>query len=124
MLLQRPAGPASRAFHARTDRIEWRTTTRSIARRAAVFDMPVPAFTNEAGRGTSRLRWTKGVDDSAAPYHSRRPRPLEAAHRFADAHTFRVPSPMDMRGTAIRIRTSIAHDADELKRIMAVVDEK
>ena len=60
--------------------------------------------------------------DWAVPYHAL-PEALEAAHRFADAHDIPRAVSYGHAGNGHPHQNFIAHDADELKRIKAVVDE-
>jgi FAD/FMN-containing dehydrogenase len=108
-------------FDARTDSIDVYDDAAAL-RDARRFRHAVPAFMNERGAARRAYGGRKVSTDWAVPYHSL-PEALEAAHRFADAHHITRPVSYGHAGNGHPHQNFIAHDGDELKRIMAVVDE-
>jgi FAD/FMN-containing dehydrogenase len=109
------------SFDARADAIDVYDDAAAL-RDARRFRHAVPAFMNERGASRRPFGGRKVSTDWAVPYHAL-PEALEAAHRFADAR--KVPRPVSYghAGNGHPHQNFIAHDGDELARIMAVVDE-
>ncbi|HEY4305230.1 MAG TPA: FAD-binding oxidoreductase [Gemmatimonadaceae bacterium] len=109
------------AFDARADSIDVYDDA-SALRDARRFRHAVPAFMNERGAARRAYGGRKVSTDWAVPYRSL-PEALEAAHRFADTHRIQRPASYGHAGNGHPHQNFIAQDGDDLKRIMAVVDE-
>ena len=108
-------------FDARVDAIDVYDDAAAL-RDARRFRHAVPAFMNERGAARRAYGGRKVSTDWAVPYRSL-PNALDAAHRFADEH--RVPQAVTYghAGNGHPHQNFIAHDADELARIMEVVEQ-
>ena len=108
-------------FDARTDAIDVYDDAAAL-RNARRFRHAVPAFMNEKGAARRAYGGRKVSTDWAVPFRSL-PTALDAARRFADAH--RVPHAVTYghAGNGHPHQNFIAHDGDELARIMEVVEQ-
>jgi FAD/FMN-containing dehydrogenase len=91
-------------------------------RDARRFRHAVPAFMNERGAARRAYGGRKVSTDWAVPYRLL-PQALEAARRFADARQVPHAVAYGHAGNGHPHQNFIAHDADELARINAVVEE-
>jgi FAD/FMN-containing dehydrogenase len=108
-------------FDARADAIDVYDDAAAL-RDARRFRHAVPAFMNERGAARRAYGGRKVSTDWAVPFRSL-PAAIDAAHRFADEH--RVPHAVTYghAGNGHPHQNFIAHDADELARINAVVEQ-
>jgi FAD/FMN-containing dehydrogenase len=91
-------------------------------RNARRFRHAVPAFMNEKGAARRAFGGRKVSTDWAVPFRLL-PGALDAARRFADAAKIPHAVAYGHAGNGHPHQNFIAHDADELARILAVVDE-
>jgi FAD/FMN-containing dehydrogenase len=108
-------------FDARADSIDVYDDAAAL-RNARRFRHAVPAFTNEQGAARRAYGGRKVSTDWAVPFRSL-PNAIDAAHRFADARGVPRAITYGHAGNGHPHQNFIAHDAGELARIMAVVDE-
>ena len=91
-------------------------------RNARRFRHAVPSFMNERGAARRAFGGRKVSTDWAVPFRSL-PNALDAARRFADAAKIPHAVTYGHAGNGHPHQNFIAHDGDELARILAVVDE-
>jgi FAD/FMN-containing dehydrogenase len=91
-------------------------------RNARQFRHAVPTFMNERGAARRAYGGRKVSTDWAVPFRNL-PEALNAARRFADAAQIIHPVTYGHAGNGHPHQNFIAHDAAELERILAVVDE-
>lgn len=109
------------SFDARADAIDVYDDAAAL-RDARRFRHAVPAFMNERGAARRAYGGRKVSTDWAVPYRLL-PQALEAARRFADARQVPHAVAYGHAGNGHPHQNFIAHDADELARINAVVEE-
>jgi FAD/FMN-containing dehydrogenase len=108
-------------FDATTDSIDVYDDAAAL-REARRFRHAVPSFMNERGAARRAYGGRKVSTDWAVPYR-RLPEALDAARRFADAAKIAHAVTYGHAGNGHPHQNFIAHDGDELARILAVVDE-
>jgi FAD/FMN-containing dehydrogenase len=107
-------------FDARADSIDVYDDAAAL-RNARRFRHAVPAFTNERGAARRAYGGRKVSTDWAVPFRSL-PNAIDAAHRFADARGVPRAITYGHAGNGHPHQNFIAADADELARVMSVVD--
>lgn len=108
-------------FDARADAIDVYDDAAAL-RDARRFRHAVPAFMNERGAARHAHGGRKVSTDWAVPFRALADA-IDAAHRFADARGVPRAVTYGHAGNGHPHQNFIAHDAEELARIMAVVEE-